>query len=58
MIEQATPCVADGHTLEIVNVICNCFQMIVLSFLGHRVNKNGYKPAPRARNTRTRLTDH
>lgn len=57
MMEAATPCLASRETLDLVNAIFNGFQMVLLTYLGHRVKQNGFGPPPRKRTARTRSED-
>ena len=57
MIPEIGPCGNDRLYLDIVNAIFNGFQMVLLTYLGHRVKLNGFGPPPRRRTSRSRSTD-
>lgn len=57
MVGELPPCVNERFTLDIINAIFNGFQMVLLTYLGHRVKLNGFGPPPRKRTTRTRQSD-
>lgn len=54
---EVGPCVNERWTLDIINAIFNGFQMVLLTYLGHRVKMNGFGPPARRRNSRTRRDD-